>query len=184
MCFFFFPSLCSRCQKGISGANIVEQNTSSMQKMLMLQLLLQQKLLKMRSLLFSWNLMIFWLAKLGGRYSFLVDYLIYLFLNTDIFFLHLYVFIFWIEKYWVARYFLFQIRCVDPTLNMEADEGDDYTHLPVSWITPTFILRQYILESSYSLMNYSIQMVSLYFKLQLRNKTRVCIFWLSYTNFL
>jgi hypothetical protein len=59
---------------------------------------------------------------------------------------------------------------------MEADEGDDYTHLPVSWITPTFILRQYILESSYSLMNYSIQMVSLYFKLQLRNKTRVCIF--------
>lgn len=27
-----------------------------------------------------------------------------------------------------------QIRRVDPTLDMEADEGDDYTHLPVCWM--------------------------------------------------
>lgn len=25
-----------------------------------------------------------------------------------------------------------QIRKVDPTLDMEADEGDDYTHIPVT----------------------------------------------------
>ena len=31
-----------------------------------------------------------------------------------------------------------QIRRVDPTLDIEADEGDDYTHLPVPiWITLT-----------------------------------------------
>lgn len=33
-----------------------------------------------------------------------------------------------------------QIRRVDPTLDMEADQGDDYTHLPVRCLIPFFIL--------------------------------------------
>lgn len=33
-----------------------------------------------------------------------------------------------------------QIRRVDPTLDMEADQGDDYTHLPVCCLIPFFIL--------------------------------------------
>ena len=28
-------------------------------------------------------------------------------------------------------YVCLQVRRVDPTLDMEADQGDDYTHLPV-----------------------------------------------------
>jgi len=29
------------------------------------------------------------------------------------------------------HYVCLQVRRVDPTLDMEADQGDDYTHLPV-----------------------------------------------------
>lgn len=34
----------------------------------------------------------------------------------------------------VRAFMQLQIRRVDPTLDMEADEGDDYTHLPVCWM--------------------------------------------------
>lgn len=36
------------------------------------------------------------------------------------------------------RFIDLQIRRVDPTLDMEADEGDDYTHLPVHQMTSDF----------------------------------------------
>jgi len=153
-----------------------------MQKMLMLRQQQQQKLLKMRSLLFSWNLTIFWPAKLGGRYPFLVGYLIYLFKKTGTFLCTFYVLLFWIKICWFNRCLLFQIRGVDPTLDMEADEGDDYTHLPVSCITPIFILRLY----SWNLLFPCELFINgkLGYKIPLGNNARVCISCLSYTNFL
>lgn len=54
-----------RWQKRTSGTNIVEPNTFIVRET---QLLLQQRLLKMRNLLFSWSMMIYWPVKLGGRY--------------------------------------------------------------------------------------------------------------------
>lgn len=63
MLFYFVDS---RWQKRTSGPNIGERNIYTAQKIL---LQLQRKLQKMRSLLFSWQKMRYWLVKLGGRFS-------------------------------------------------------------------------------------------------------------------
>jgi hypothetical protein len=40
----------------------------------------------------------------------------------------------WLCYLFFLGYLFMQIRRVDPTLDMEADEGDDYIHLPVCFL--------------------------------------------------